>query len=532
MASYVVSAQLEFFLLVQFVVAEDALLELAREMRAMHNTALPVMRLPHDVLVTIFLALQATYSWKFPGRLQPRTKTRCLNELRKECKTPWGWLKVTHVCQRWRIVATDCPWLWNNILCGTGYGMPTASVDLCLSSSRNLLLRSQLYIRGNIVEPPLAPQYLLRTQELHLIGSVDDARCNALADAAMPHLQTLIIQADEEDTLPVLCKNNIPSLRHLWLGYTQPCFTNFTRLRQLWLSQQSYSTVEDLSGLLDLLECTPCLEDLMFHKVEPSWDEHSRVITIDRRASLPMLKRLAFKKVTPAKICTLLDVLTIPENVMTHLQELHWSDEDPDKINNRLSQLLRRVILFATAACVSQSMVEDDYVVYALDGSRPSSIQGLLHGKYYTMDQLFARIGHALQFVPELWIDLQGLLAFPQPTLDNYRRLLRNTVLVTRLVIHVAWEACADVCLQALLCGSQGGSDDTKKLDNQDGAGDILLPYLKELEICEHGKTTDWNYLLRLLEERKQLGYPIHTLLVKGGPSRRCTVGLCRSSRH
>ncbi|KAI0040846.1 hypothetical protein FA95DRAFT_1471006, partial [Auriscalpium vulgare] len=75
---------------------EESILRCAqRELSAEHNRGLPVARLPTEVLTAIFALLVISSP--------PYTVCRRLY---------LGWIYVTHVSQRWRHVALECPSLW------------------------------------------------------------------------------------------------------------------------------------------------------------------------------------------------------------------------------------------------------------------------------------------------------------------------------------------------------------------------------------------------------------------------------------
>ena len=60
------------------------------------NAALPIVKLPTEVLAEILLAYQTRLfdQWRF---------------------VPYRWLHILHICARWRQVALGCPRLWTTI---------------------------------------------------------------------------------------------------------------------------------------------------------------------------------------------------------------------------------------------------------------------------------------------------------------------------------------------------------------------------------------------------------------------------------
>lgn len=74
--------------------------------RELSSVTTPISRLPDELLVEIFLRYRSLWD-------RHRTFTR------GEDIPHYGWIRITHVCRRWREVATNAPLLWTDILVTT-----------------------------------------------------------------------------------------------------------------------------------------------------------------------------------------------------------------------------------------------------------------------------------------------------------------------------------------------------------------------------------------------------------------------------
>ena len=72
------------------------------------NTSLPVMRLPDELLVEVFVMYVCRWhSGSGSGTASGRTQASLTSH--------YGWIRLTHVCHHWREIALHTPMLWTNI---------------------------------------------------------------------------------------------------------------------------------------------------------------------------------------------------------------------------------------------------------------------------------------------------------------------------------------------------------------------------------------------------------------------------------
>jgi hypothetical protein len=91
-----------------------------------YNTLNITQRLPPEVLSLIFKSVAAHFHGAGCNQME--------------------WIKITHVCTRWRRVALDCPTLW------TTFSIPTSSLhptfaEIIMERSKNMLLTVHIHIR-------------------------------------------------------------------------------------------------------------------------------------------------------------------------------------------------------------------------------------------------------------------------------------------------------------------------------------------------------------------------------------------------
>ncbi|KAI0080352.1 hypothetical protein K474DRAFT_312909 [Panus rudis PR-1116 ss-1] len=120
--------------------------EYARVLSVTHNSLLPINRLPSELLSEVLLLLS------------------------EQSYTPSEWVRVTHVCQRWRDVALGCPALWTSIDLGN------------LDCAKTCLARS-----GNIVD--LKVHWSDYWNRYHSLNSTpEDAHALRFISLLLPHI--------------------------------------------------------------------------------------------------------------------------------------------------------------------------------------------------------------------------------------------------------------------------------------------------------------------------------------------------------
>src|SRR5260221_239048 len=232
------------------------------------NAVAPISTLPPELLVQIF-HFHALLERPCPG----------LQQLVGSI----GWIRVTHVCQRWRQVALDDSLLWATI---TGFLSSVEWFSETLARARNAPLIVDLEGAPN---PKILPKFLphiTRTRELRLrrlsafdLHSVREIF--ALEAPALEHfelgLNAVTSPVEFRFAARILFKGRTPKLRTLSLSQvsipwsfiprgqlTELKITHFTGIftcSTLWPSGSFWA--DDSNQLIDLLISSPKLEVLL-----------------------------------------------------------------------------------------------------------------------------------------------------------------------------------------------------------------------------------------------------------------------------
>ncbi|TFY56048.1 hypothetical protein EVG20_g9083 [Dentipellis fragilis] len=104
-----------------------------------HSTTSPVASLPPEILTAIFLYVTEIDA--------PRANTYPGGRHRKSL----GWIKITHVCPRWRQIALGTPLLWRNIVLRAG------GTETMLQRAAGVLLRVNVATNPRKFRTQLAP---------------------------------------------------------------------------------------------------------------------------------------------------------------------------------------------------------------------------------------------------------------------------------------------------------------------------------------------------------------------------------------
>jgi hypothetical protein len=213
-----------------------------------------------------------------------------------------GWITLTHVCHRWRLILMEEATLWSRILCI----FPTA-FDIILERARDAPLTIDYILEGrpDIFKSAAARISLIRDHPERL-GSVDVHAnfdiLSFLSGKSYPHLQSLGLKAPYPsapgfvrffygDLKPIIA----PNLVHLTM---RGCIAPFDApmLRSLCLvGSLFHGWAITITQALDLLECCPLLEEFItsdaFHADDHIFSE--REVCSGRMVQLPRLKSLS-----------------------------------------------------------------------------------------------------------------------------------------------------------------------------------------------------------------------------------------------
>ena len=294
------------------------------------NPTCPVDKLPPEVLTRCFLYLTPY----FPLTVGPGESTH-------------DWIRVAHVCKRWRAVAFSFSGLWDRV----EFTRPEI-LEMYLTLSRSLPLEVCLYHVGRrfrqLVEPydekmmMLDPLVFVRTRMRSLIIHKDwipppHHLCRFIEEA-LPELETLSITSDvgwesgsecgSKRRLRALFKHGLPRLRELFIPeYTPWPHNDFKDLTFLCLYNQS-ALEEELPNLLHMLRGSPNLEELYVRQHEYSpWidDPPSNLGPAFPAHSLRRLHLFNFSN--QAIVCILSTMLLQPNGVAIRISDTEMAPD-------------------------------------------------------------------------------------------------------------------------------------------------------------------------------------------------------------
>ena len=276
----------------------------------MRNLSAKAAQLPSDVLLYIFQMAQGHELYQYSDSRESPFD----NMGRFSC--PYQWLRLTHVCHRWRSIALSSPSLWTTIHLTGKDGCWRIGV----SKTHRHLLHPELLQRVG----PNAPLsiYATHTEDTETSGFIEclpllhRTRHLCLArftdypasTPSAPLLQTLAIRLQSRSgswsysatgsPLPCLFGGSAPSVRSLAVfGASRLSNTTFGNLRNLFLETYLKG---DFDSLVSFLAANPKLEEIIFRSIEFGAFKGQAVTHIGGRAHLPKLVRLAFDKCSGA----------------------------------------------------------------------------------------------------------------------------------------------------------------------------------------------------------------------------------------
>ncbi|KAK7051253.1 hypothetical protein VNI00_004753 [Paramarasmius palmivorus] len=301
------------------------------DLKFTRNSFVPIHQLPNELLSEIFLSC-ADLEWI--GSMLP---SYCLIDLIDE--PPWGWIFITHVCQRWRMVALDIATLWTSL----NLGYPDWAVEM-LKRSRSAPLRIQYSARGvgskglQVLEQVLADD-IARVLTLALsYGKEDEIQRLLLTLGPAPLLEKLHLEAYASGRsitngpfLPACFPGHtIPKLTHLSIvnlhvPWTDPFFDTVSCLTSLRISSKCRSQIPLEAELLSLLQKLPSLRELDLQKAlrRPTIG-HSSIQCVN----LSKLQYLGVSSTTIPKFIGFLDRIRFPISTIVHFQESAFSSSE------------------------------------------------------------------------------------------------------------------------------------------------------------------------------------------------------------
>jgi len=220
-----------------------------------------INRVPVEVLCRVFTAVlksrsspSPSSSSHNPSHLAPHHKNLVL-------------LKITAVCQYWRVTASDCATLWTNIAFSTSTPSTVKCATLFFGRSKEALLSVHVWDPGNardpsstrLLESVARQSYRISTCEL----SSPSPEFWRYWSLPAPNLRKLTIQGHGIETPPTFC-GEIPRLDTFVALYHSPWpLGKYAVLRQAEL--RNHNRFVTLGSLLDALRGCELLEKLTLH---------------------------------------------------------------------------------------------------------------------------------------------------------------------------------------------------------------------------------------------------------------------------
>lgn len=205
-----------------------------------------IANLPSDIICELFLHASSTDPPRYLNRSERRAdpgKTYAL-----------GWIHLTHVCHRWRLIGLDVAPLWAAII--SFFPSPSIADELL---ARSCDCDLQLELRGPLES--WMTRYLDRASKVTAgFGTTSHAQ-DILKDTHLPALRTLVLRQGSFSRNPV--KVDAPCLRDVQLNESVLLFPS--SMHQLTTIEiiHVYYTPHDMINTLSLL---PYLENLkLFH---------------------------------------------------------------------------------------------------------------------------------------------------------------------------------------------------------------------------------------------------------------------------
>jgi hypothetical protein len=492
-----------------------ALEESIRTLKLRRNALVPVSSLPPEVITAIFSFL----------RLRVTPSALSLGE-KPDQPDPLAWLRVAHVCHRWREIALNQPLFWNHLDFTTVTSAGAAEIltrakkaplhlearvpfghwddDQFSAFEKELLPRvSHIYhlglsagtldlreiLQGLTSSAPIL-EYLSLSNEIH--------RCNLLP--------TRVLVPDNlfDGTTPKL---SCLELCNCDISWTSPLLKGLKSLEILTISEK---TRPSLTIWLDALDKMPQLEKLVLHSATPI--APPLPYDVERTVTLPLLTHLDISG--SARNCALaLAHLNLPAVIWLFVaaKSHHRDGSDVQEI---LPQLARHTNTSQETQPLQSMLVRGDmtradiftWTVPDIDGEVHSPI-GLLAA------MLFARV--VLSVTSKDWfLDTHtGILDATMAALPLDSLVTLTAQNLTRLNEQV-WRRHAPrwPLLQRVHLAPPAAGGFREMLLNDNGESP-LLPSLKKLVLVNNGLSARRTFRLRdALMKRVELGVPLETL--------------------
>ena len=289
--------------------------ESTRVLRSRRNAVAPISRLPPETLAAIFSFLLTEWN-----------KNTCYLK----------WIRVTHVCRRWREVALGHPCFWSHI-CFTKLKSDGVAEIFSRAKMAPLHLEADFTTRFNWPQPMIdaigvdIEAHISHTRRLRICGPLQSI-LERLASSA-PTLESIFLLHKSNSSSKVVIPVNLfncttPSLSSLELencdiSWKSPLLKGLQTLKILRPSKEARPKLEDWLSTLDEM---PQLETLVLNSATPL---ASLASLTSRIVTLPSLNKLYLA--ASAKDCFLaLTHLVLPALTCLHVNVISQESEGGD----------------------------------------------------------------------------------------------------------------------------------------------------------------------------------------------------------
>ncbi|TBU45844.1 hypothetical protein BD309DRAFT_955201 [Dichomitus squalens] len=295
----------------------DACREDILQLRKLHNNLASVNALPVEILSQVFVYLLSP-----PGAPIKQGHAK--------------FLKVAHVCHRWRTIALENPMLW------TSFPLHHAEmVEQCVNRSGQLPLTVSLTQGMSESIPQLVSpaSYRVRSIWISTKSGSDVGRLLSCFGSA-PLLEYLHVEASGNDprasfdspvrpSVPLLFNGHVPSLRYLVLRDLQLLFPPPNTLRHLELGAHLIDHhLPSVKEVLDILANCPELEALKLSGLCQDWEFVDQRNVARRKVELSQLRWLTLGLDSAADNAEILLQLSVPEQARIRIATTLGDEEN------------------------------------------------------------------------------------------------------------------------------------------------------------------------------------------------------------